>query len=136
MEPIDTTLVTALREQLRQIAGSEIELVETHISWVLLTPVLAYKLKKPVHLPFVDFSDVAAREHFCNEELRLNRRFAPSLYLSVVPVYGTAQAPRIGSDEGDEGSAPIDHLVCMRRFPESAVLRSLLAAGGDRKSVV
>lgn len=59
MEPIDTTLVTALREQLRQIAGSEIELVETHISWVLLTPVLAYKLKKPVHLPFVDFSDVA-----------------------------------------------------------------------------
>lgn len=128
MERIDTTLVTALRERLRQVSGTEIETVETHISWVLLTPALAYKLKKPVHLPFVDFSSVAAREHFCNEELRLNRRFAPSLYLGVVPVYGTVDAPRIGGDGKDETSEPIDHLVCMRRFPESAVLRSQLRA--------
>jgi len=94
MERIDTTLVMALRERLREVTGAEIETVETHISWVLLTPELAYKLKKPVHLPFVDFSSAAAREHFCNEELRLNRRFAPSLYLGVVPVYGTLDAPR------------------------------------------
>ena len=128
MERIDTTLVFALRERLREATGTEIETVETHISWVLLTPELAYKLKKPVHLPFVDFSSTAAREHFCNEELRLNRRFAPSLYLGVVPVYGTLDAPRIGGDGAHERGEPIDHLVCMRRFPEAAVLRSQLRA--------
>ncbi|MDP9927959.1 bifunctional aminoglycoside phosphotransferase/ATP-binding protein [Variovorax paradoxus] len=128
MERIDTTLVFALRERLREATGTEIETVETHISWVLLTPELAYKLKKPVHLPFVDFSSAAAREHFCNEELRLNQRFAPSLYLGVVPVYGMLDAPRIGGDGAHERGAPIDHLVCMRRFPEAAVLRSQLRA--------
>jgi len=128
MERIDTTLVMALRERLREATGTEIEMIETHISWVLLAPELAYKLKKPVHLPFVDFSSAAAREHFCSEELRLNRRFAPSLYLGVVPVYGTPDAPRIGGDGAHERGEPIDHLVCMRRFPEAAVLRSQLQA--------
>ncbi|KWT94086.1 MULTISPECIES: bifunctional aminoglycoside phosphotransferase/ATP-binding protein [unclassified Variovorax] len=119
----DRTLVTALRERLQSDTGEAVSLVETHISWVLLTSQLAYKLKKPVSLGFVDFSTLPLRKHFCEEEVRLNRRLAPSLYLGVVAVCGTTRAPRIG--EGD----PIDFAVCMRRFPEDDLLQSLLEAG-------
>ena len=65
---------------------TEVEVVETHISWVLLAGDYAYKMKKPVRLPFLDFSTLAARRHYCEEELRLNRRTAPALYLEVVPI--------------------------------------------------
>lgn len=121
---MDTTLVNALREALQQECNDTVEQVETHISWVLLTRTHAFKLKKPVHLPFVDFSSIEARKHFCDEELRLNRRFAPALYLDVVPVCGTPASPRIGGD-----GVPIDHLVRMRRFPASSLLCNLLATG-------
>ena len=120
---MDTTLVDALRATLRQETGEPVEQVETHISWVLLTRTHAFKLKKPVRLPFVDFGSIEARKHFCDEELRLNRRFAPGLYLDVVPVCGTLASPRIGGE-----GIPIDHLVRMRRFPPSSLLSDLLAA--------
>lgn len=120
----DRTLVDALRQHLEADSGQEVQLVETHISWVLLTPAMAYKLKKPVHLSFVDFSTLAARKHFCEEEVRLNRALAPKLYLGVEPVCGTRAQPRIGG----EGEA-IDYLVCMRRFADGALLRELLLAG-------
>ena len=60
-------------------AVEAVELVETHISWVLLTGAFAYKLKKPIKLPFLDFSTLERRKRFCDEELRLNRRLAPML---------------------------------------------------------
>ena len=119
----DRTLVTALRERLQSDTGQPVSLMETHISWVLLTSKLAYKLKKPVDLGFVDFRSLAARKHFCEEEVRLNRRLAPSLYVGVVPICGTTQAPHLGDGE------PMDFAVCMRRFPEDALLCSLLPAG-------
>lgn len=118
------SLVTALREQLQAETGQPVSLVETHISWVLLTERLAYKLKKPVRLSFVDFSTLAARKHFCDEELRLNRRLAPALYLDVVAVRGSPDAPRL-----DGGGEPIEYAVRMRRFPEDCLLRNLLLAG-------
>ncbi|MGR4870466.1 AAA family ATPase [Variovorax sp. LARHSF232] len=121
---IDRTLVAALRKRLQAESGQDVALVETHLSWVLLTPALAYKLKKPVRLPFVDFSALAARRHFCEEELRLNRALARGLYLGVEPVCGTRARPRIGG----EGEA-IDYLVCMRRFSEGALLGELLQSG-------
>ena len=123
---MDTTLVDALREALRLETGQPVALVETHISWVLLTQTLAFKLKKPVRLPFLDFGSVEARKHFCEEELRLNRRFAPSLYIDVAPVCGTREAPRIGGD-----GTPIDHVVRMRRFPASS-LRCGVRSGAGR----
>ena len=65
---------------------TRIELIETHISWVLLTGEFAYKLKKPIRFNFVDFSTLALRSHFCREEVRCNRAFAPDLYLGVVAI--------------------------------------------------
>jgi aminoglycoside phosphotransferase family enzyme/predicted kinase len=121
---LDCTLVRALREHLQSTTGRPVALVETHISWVLLTDDLAYKLKKPVCLPFVDFSTLVARRHFCEEELRLNRRLAPSLYLDVAPVVGTAPAPRIGG-----AGEPLDYALRMRRFPPGALLSEMLDAG-------
>jgi aminoglycoside phosphotransferase family enzyme/predicted kinase len=98
--------------------------LETHISWVLLTGRYAYKLKKPLALGFLDFSTLAARRRACEDELRLNRRTAPELYLEVVAVTGTADDPRLGGD----GPA-IDYAVKMREFPQSALLDRVAARG-------
>jgi hypothetical protein len=93
-----------------------VELLQTHISYVLLAGEFAYKVKKPVCLPFLDFSTLAARRHFCEEELRLNRRTAPGLYLEVVPIGGTPSAPRVGQAE-----PLLDYAVKMRRFAQEAL---------------
>ncbi len=101
-----------------------VSLVQTHISWVLLTGAYAYKIKKPVKLHFLDFSTLALRKTACHEELRLNRRLAPELYLNVVPITGSEDAPTIGGE-----GAVIDYAVCMRQFPQADQLDRLLAAG-------
>ena len=98
-------------------------LIETHISWVILAGRFAYKIKKPVDLGFLDFSTLELREYFCREELRLNRRFAPSLYLGVVPIGGTMHAPVIDTEPA------IEWAVKMRRFPANAELDQRIAAG-------
>src|SRR5437762_9167242 len=64
----------------------QIELVQTHISYLFLTGRYAYKVKKPVNFGFLDFSTLERRRHFCEEEVRLNQRGAPGLYLGVVPI--------------------------------------------------
>jgi aminoglycoside phosphotransferase family enzyme/predicted kinase len=101
----------------------EIRLVETHISWVLLTGRYAYKLKKPLKLPFLDFSTRARRRHFCEEELRLNRRLAPELYLAVVPIGGSRAAPRVGRKPA------LEYAIKMRQFDTRAELDHVLARG-------
>lgn len=97
-----------------------VKLVETHISWVFLAGRFAYKLKKPVNFGFLDFSTLSKRHHYCQEELRLNQRFAPQLYLDVVSIGGSPEKPVIGS------SPAIDYLVKMKRFPQQAELDLLL----------
>jgi uncharacterized protein len=103
---------------------SRIELLETHISWVFLAGDFAYKLKKPVDLGFVNFSTLERRRHFCDEELRLNRRLAPDLYLDVLPIGGTAENPRIGGR-----GTPIEYCVRMKRFQQERLLSRLVAEG-------
>ena len=66
-------------------------LIETHISWVLLVGDLALKVKKPLRLPFLDFSTLAQRREACQDELRLNRRFAPEIYRAVVAITDAGQ---------------------------------------------
>jgi aminoglycoside phosphotransferase family enzyme/predicted kinase len=101
-----------------------IERLETHISWVFLAGEYAYKVKKPVTLGFLDFSTLEARRHFCEEELRINRRFAPHLYLDVVAVRGSLEAPQVGGT-----GKVVEYAVRMRRFPQEALAGSLLTRG-------
>ena len=100
----------------------EIRLLETHISWVLLAGDYAYKVKKPVDLGFADFSTLERRRRFCQEELRLNARLAPAIYLDVVAIGDEAARPRIG------GEPAIEYAVKMRRFPDDALGSAMLAA--------
>ena len=98
--------------------------IDTHISTVWLAGDHAYKLKKPVKLSFLDFSTLALRRHFLAEELRLNRRTAPELYLDLLPVTGSASAPRL-----DGVGEPIEWVLHMRRFPAGQLLSELAASG-------
>ncbi len=92
-------------------------LVETHISWVILTGTYAYKIKKPVNLGFLDFSTLAKRRHFCEEELRVNRCFAPQLYIDVVAICATDAGPRVAAV-----GEVLEYAVRMRQFPDDALL--------------
>ena len=98
-------------------AADAVRLIETHISWVLIAGDFAYKLKKPLNLGFLDFSTLEKRRFFCEEEVRLNRRLAPEIYLDVVAVTGSAAAPKVGGD----GPA-LEWAVRMRAFPAEATL--------------
>jgi len=92
-------------------------LIETHISSVLLVGPYAYKIKKPVDFGFLDFSTLELRRLSCEEEVRLNRRLAPDIYLEAVPVTGTLEAPVVGG-----AGEPIEWAVKMRRFDEGLLL--------------
>jgi aminoglycoside phosphotransferase family enzyme/predicted kinase len=101
-----------------------IEHLQTHISDVFLTGPYAYKLKKPLELGFLDFSTLEKRRYFCEEELRLNRRLAPDLYLAVVPIAGEVDDPQV------DGSGPVlDYAVQMRQFDQRGLLERALAEG-------
>ena len=101
-----------------------LELLETHISWVILTGTFAYKIKKPVDLGFLDFTTLALRHHYCLRELELNRRFADALYLDVVAITGSRAEPVIGGD-----GEVLDYAVKMRQF-DSHFLADELARRG------
>lgn len=98
--------------------------IETHISWILLTGLYAYKIKKPVDLGFVDFSTLERRRHYCQEELRLNQRLAPELYVEVIGIGGTAEWPTL-----DVQTGAIEYAVKMVQFDDSQQLDYLLENG-------
>nr|WP_232470757.1 bifunctional aminoglycoside phosphotransferase/ATP-binding protein [Methylococcus sp. BF19-07] len=102
---------------------SNIRLIETHISWVFLTGTYAYKIKKPVDFGFLDFSTLDRRRQCCEEEIRLNRRLAPELYLAVCPITGSPQTPRI-----DGEGQPFEYAVKMRQFAEGSLFTDMAAA--------
>jgi uncharacterized protein len=105
-------------------AVRSIELIETHMSWVLLTGEYAYKIKRPVHYPFVDLRARAVRARLCEEELRLNRRFAPELYLALAPICEVG-----GQAVIDRPGRVIEQAVRMRQFDRAQELDALLRAG-------
>ncbi len=110
---------------LYQHPAGPFQVLQTHISWVLLTGEYAYKIKKPVDFGFLDFSTLEARRHFCREELRLNQRLAPQIYLEVVPLYGSPAAPQFSGD-----GEPFEYALKMRQFPQDCLLSELESAGG------
>jgi uncharacterized protein len=105
---------------------SAVELRETHISWVLLAGELAFKVKKPLRLPFLDYGSLERRHAFCREEVRLNSRLAPEVYRGVRAIVPAGAGLRIAA-EGTLGA--IEHAVEMRRYDEEATLGRRLAAG-------
>ncbi len=100
------------------------ELRETHISWVLMGRERVYKIKKPVRFSFLDFSTFERRRFFCGEEVRLNRRLSPDVYLGVVRITEGTGGPEIGGE-----GRTIEHAVEMRRLDESKKMDALLKEG-------
>ncbi len=109
---------------------TSVSLVETHISWVVLTGKIALKIKKPVKLPFLDFSSAEIRQRFCEEELRLNRRLAPEIYVDVVSIGGTRDNPTLDSEPA------FDYAVRMREFSADARLDRQIADGAVRAPAI
>jgi aminoglycoside phosphotransferase family enzyme/predicted kinase len=131
-QPLFTEAMTDSRENSRLIRSllspaayphptDNIRLIETHVSWLILTGDFVYKIKKPADLGFLDYSTLEKRKFFCEEELRLNLRFAPDLYLEVVGITGTEDEPSIGGD-----GPVIEYAVKMKQFPQPAQLDRLL----------
>jgi aminoglycoside phosphotransferase family enzyme/predicted kinase len=121
MEPMIAAL---LRPDAYDPAVERVELLQTHISWILLAGPFAYKIKKPVNLGFVDFATAERRRWFCSEELRLNRRLAPDLYIDLAPVHGPADRASF------HGDGPVlEVAVRMHRFPPGSLLSDRLGDG-------
>src|SRR5512140_2454646 len=118
------TLIAALRDPRRYPhAADAVQVIETHISWVLLAGEFAYKIKKAVNLGFLDYTTLAARRFCCEEEIRLNRRTAPAIYLDSIAIGGSPAAPRFGAEPA------IEYAVRIRRFDAAALMDTQLAQG-------
>lgn len=108
-------------------AVDRVELIETHISWVLLAGAYAYKIKRPVRHAFIDLTSLDRRRFFCEEELRLNRRFAPELYLDVCTIVSRGGTIRMVND-GSDVQGTLEYAVKMQRFDGAEELDRLLDA--------
>lgn len=95
--------------------------IETHISWVILTGYFAYKIKKPVNLEFLDFSSLEKRRYYCHQEVRANQSLSPQVYLAVLPITGSLEEPSF-SGEGET----IEYAILMREFSQENLLTALL----------
>jgi uncharacterized protein len=116
-------LIAAFATALQRECGS-VRMFETHISCVIVAAGLAYKFKKAVRLAFLDFSSLEKRRFYCDEELRLNRRLAPEIYLSVVAFCGEPENP-VASGEG----SPLEYAVKMRAFGQDALWSERIGQG-------
>ena len=113
---------------------TRVDLIETHVSWIFLTDRFAYKVKKPVDFGFLDFTTPEKRRFYCQEELRLNRRLCPEIYLDVVELCETPDGVAFGA-----GGRVIDYAVKMKRLPGERMLDRLLESGevgaGEMESI-
>lgn len=105
---------------------TSVEVIETHMSWLFLTPRCVYKFKKSVHNEYFDFRHLNARRHNCFEEVWLNRRLAPDVYLGVVAL---TLEPDQGLMIGGSGE-PVEYLVHMQRLPADRMLDNLFQGDG------
>lgn len=108
-----------------------IKIMQTHISWVILTGQFAYKIKKPVHFNFLDYSTLDKRHHYCQEELKLNKTCAAPLYKAVVPLYGSAASPSFTPND----KPPFEYAIQMQEFPQEALLLPVLSRLGAAEQI-
>jgi aminoglycoside phosphotransferase family enzyme/predicted kinase len=117
-------LIAALCDQLCLAPNaSSVQMIETHISWVLLAGDYAYKIKKALNLGFLDYTGLASRRFYCEEEIRLNRRTAPDVYLDAVSIGGRPDRPELGAQP------TLEYAVRMRRFSSASLMSELLLRG-------
>lgn len=117
---MDDLITTLQNEKYFDHSIKHFRVIQTHISWVILTGEYAYKIKKPVNLGFQDFTTLEKRKHFCELEVMLNKKLAPALYLDVLPITGTPSAPSIN------GTGEIfEYAIKMKEFPQTQMLSSL-----------
>jgi len=121
---LPTLVKSLMRPEIFDHAVDNIQLIETHISWVILTGRYVYKLKKPLNLGFLDFSTLDKRRFYCEEEVRLNRRLAPTIYLSVVVFHGTVENPSLSGN-----NEILEYAVKMKQFPQDAQMDRMLQQG-------
>jgi uncharacterized protein len=109
-----------------------VETRQTHISCVFLTGPYVYKIKKPVRLPFVDYSTLARRRHFCHEEIRLNRRLAPGIYLEVVPIIKREKSFLLAEGLFANHDSAIEYAVKMKRLSDERLLSTCVQSDSVR----
>ena len=131
MSHLDRLLTELTRSSALPDVPESVEVIQTHASVVFLTPTHVYKLKKPLDLGFLDYSTLDKREHCCREEVRLNRRLAPDVYLGVEPVTEGPSGLQVGGD-----GPPLEWVVHMRRLDDSHTLRSRLSEGSLPSEVI
>src|SRR6266446_2721955 len=139
MDDAQREIVAFLSDPSSYPSGSgPVDIIETHASIVFLAGPHAYKLKRAVKYPYLDFSTAARRRAACTAELRRNRRTAPQLYLEVRAigrradggiVWGRPGGDRQGDPSGDPGG-PLDFVVVMRRFDQPDLLENVATTGG------
>ena len=104
----------------------EVELLQTHISYVFIAGDFVYKLKKAVRFSFIDCTDLGQRRHLCDEEIRLNRRLAHDVYLGRYPIFRRGSDFVLGDAPGEHHGA-IEYVIKMRRLPAECMLDRILA---------
>ncbi len=107
---------------------STVQLIQTHISWVFLTDRFAYKMKKPVDLGFLNFTTLRRRHYYLEQELILNRRLCPEIYLAVVPVVENGGGVRVGG-----AGKPLEYLLRMVRMPQERMMDEVADRGELRR---
>jgi aminoglycoside phosphotransferase family enzyme/predicted kinase len=122
--PVDRIIEELSRPEAYPEPVPSVQVIQTHISIIFLAGPLVYKVKKPVDFGFLDFTTLEKRHHFCNEELTLNRRLSPDLYIDVIPVTEVDGLLRFGGT-----GTPVEYAVLMKRLDEDRLLSSLLDRG-------
>ena len=118
-----------LRPEFYPDSPAHVEVKQTHISYVFIAGDFVYKIKKPVHFPFLDCSKLADRLRYCREEVRLNTRLSPRVYLGVFAILKSADSFMLGPEVHGEHPEAVEYAVKMRRLPEDRMLDKLLTAG-------
>jgi hypothetical protein len=122
-----------MREPSLYPGGPPVEVRETHISVVFLAGDRAYKVKKPVTLPFLDYGTLEQRRYFCREEVRLNADWAPGTYLGVRALVPSGDGYALAPEEAPDA---VEYAVEMRRLPEDRTLERLIRAGAADERLV
>ena len=118
-----------LRPEFYPDSPTRVDFKQTHISYVFIVGDFVYKVKKPVHFPFLNCSKLAQRFLFCCEEVRLNVRLSPRVYLGVFAILRRGDSFALGPEVTAEHPEAVEYAVKMRRLPEDRVLDKLLTAG-------